>query len=420
MLENWSVTFLFSIVLVSIFLSLPKPERAVWGMVLILAGVLFVLQWYLMRSKDRSIKLDLTLYVNLLVMGAVILTKITCDLVNYLADRYKQKSRVYLLGGLGMITILLAVFYVNGALAHPRTINTDMIQSDQSAYMDAAIEARQTGFHYAGDFNRMPLYSYLLAVTYRQGMSDQEFFAQGKQLNIILSFILLIILFVVFTRFLSIYNSFLLAAIIAFSLFIFKAGYVKVELLYYFLAFLAFLWMLQMLHKPGIILAIATGIATGLAYLAKASALLGLYLFIVVYLAMVILSLIKLFRKKPVDGNHFIAPLRNAAYLCPHSAGIFCDYIPLYQGGERKVRILFLQYQLDFFIWFDDFETAKQTSLEYGFNQSWPTQMPPDEIPSPQKYLREHSAGQIIARILSGLATQAYNLSRQYTFQTSY
>ena len=265
-------------------------------------------------------------------------------------------------------------------------------------------------------FNRMPLYPFFLALTYRPGMSDQAFFAQSKLISIILSLILLSALFLVFSRFFSIYQSFLLTLISAFSVFIFLAGYVKVELLYYFVGLLAFILMLQMLRKPGLILGTATGISVGLAYLCKASALLGFYLFIAVFTVMVCISTIRLAGEKPVERRKFCLPLQSIVSLLLTLLAFFAVTYPYTRIAKQKFGHYFYNVNSTFYLWYDSFEAAKQANLEYGFSQKWPDQLPPDEIPSPKKYLREHSIQQISDRIRFGVETQAHNLSRQYSF----
>ena len=85
-------------------------------------------------------------------------------------------------------------------------------------------------FSYTGDHNRMPGYPFLQALFYRAGMSDAEFFDQGKQINILLSISLLAGLLWIFRRYLPRFESVLLILIIAFSLFIFKAPYFQADL----------------------------------------------------------------------------------------------------------------------------------------------------------------------------------------------
>ncbi len=235
-------------------------------------------------------------------------------------------------------------------------------------------------------------------------------------MNIVISLVLLSALFVVLTRSFTIFQAFLLTLISAFSVFIFLAGYAKVELIYYFLGLLAFMGMLQMIRKPGLILGIATGVISGLAYLSKASALLGLYIFIVVYLFMIGSSLLKLFRGKPVDRQKFSLPLTNVAYLLVTLLVFFAVTYPYTRVAKEKFGHYFYNVNSTFYLWYDSFEAAKQANLEYGFSQKWPSQLTQDEIPSLQKYLREHSLGQIVDRVRFGIETQVHNLSRQYSF----
>jgi hypothetical protein len=223
-------------------------------------------------------------------------------------------------------------------------------------------------------------------------------------------------LFVILARFFSIYQSFLLTTISAFSLFIFKAGYVKVELQYYFFLLLAFILLLRMLQKPGKILGIATGIALGLAYLSKASALLSLYLFTAVYLGMVLVSVIRLLREKKKDWQLFVPSFQQVFYIFLTLLTFFVITYPYTRVAKQKFGHYFYNINSTFYVWYDNIEGAMRASQKYGFTQKWPDQLSADETPGLQKYLREHSAGQIIERLRFGIIAQAYNLYNQYTF----
>jgi hypothetical protein len=415
-LLNWLATFVVSVVLISFLSYLPKTERAVWLLVLVLAAVLFFFQWVSSSNRSWPTKLSLSYYGNLLVMGVVILTKIATDLYTALVSRHPQKSKSYLWGGLGIILIMLAILYYTGASAHGRIINTDLSERDQNAYINFAKNAKLSNFTYPGDFNRMPLYPFILAQGYRPGMSDQELFTQGKQISILLSLFMLSALFVIFTRFFSIFQAFLLMTISAFSLFIFKAAYVKVELLYYFFGFLTFILFLQMLQKPGKLLGITTGIALGLAYLSKATALLSLYIFTGFYLLMVLVSVIKLVREKQKDWQLFIPPAQRIFYISLTLLTFFSVTYPYTRLAKQRFGHYFYNINSTFYIWFDTIQAAMEANQKYGFTQKWPDQLSQDEIPGLQKYLREHSVGQIIDRLRFGMTAQAYNLYNQYTF----
>ena len=148
----WLALFFISVVLISLLSSLPKAERSIWRMVLVLAGVLFIFQWYFTPNREWSTNLALSLYGVMLVLGAVIITRLAYVLCAFLLARYQRKLRPFLLVGMGGIMLILAVLYYNGASLHAQMVNTDLTESDQNAYLTFAKDARSMGFEYAGDF----------------------------------------------------------------------------------------------------------------------------------------------------------------------------------------------------------------------------------------------------------------------------
>jgi hypothetical protein len=52
-------------------------------------------------------------------------------------------------------------------------------------------------------------------------------------------------------------------------------------------------------------------------------------------------------------------------------------------------------------MWYDSWEEAKQGTKAHGDREGWPD-MPPEQIPSLDKYLREHTVQQIVNRVWKG------------------
>jgi hypothetical protein len=73
----------------------------------------------------------------------------------------------------------------------------------------------------------------------------------------------------------------------------------------------------------------------------------------------------------------------------------------------------FFNVNTTFYMWYDTFTEAKQGTRAHGEGEGWPN-MPPDEIPSLHKYLREHTPAQILERIRIGLGLQARTLWSGY------
>ena len=179
-------------------------------------------------------------------------------------------------------SLMLICLYVNGANQQSHQVNTDMQRMDQSAYMAYAKLLAESNYTYVGDRNRMPLYPLLQSLLFEPGLSDEDFFARGKQFNVVLSVGLLIGLFFILQKYLPFMGAINLILITTFTVFIFKAAFFQAELLFYFLNFCCFLLMNKMLHQPRWQWGLLTGVMLGVAHLTKASVMVGLVLFLAV------------------------------------------------------------------------------------------------------------------------------------------
>ena len=90
------------------------------------------------------------------------------------------------------IIIILGVFifsflYYRGAILRSREVNTDITSGDQTGYINYVKKMVKANYAYEGERNRMPLYPFIQSLFYSSGMKDEEFFRQGKVINIIIS-----------------------------------------------------------------------------------------------------------------------------------------------------------------------------------------------------------------------------------------
>ncbi len=303
------------------------------------------------------------------------------------------------------LTIIGILFY-NSAIHHARKVNTDPSHSDQQVYINLAKKVHRSGFSYTGERNQTPLYPFIQAIFYQPEMDDMEFFATGKQVNIVLSLVLLLGLFFVFRLYFSLHQSVNLTLVAAFSLFIFKSPYFAVENLYYFLSFLAYFGMTLMLISPSIRKGILTGLALGLAYYAKASVLPALALFCVIFLFKEIWRIAFLKHGWNSSTRNWISfGMLILAFL-----GVLFPYI---QESKNRYGQYFYNQNSTFFIWYDDFFAARTDSDLYGYGHGWPD-LPQDEIPSLSKYLREHTLMDIVDRFAYGFGVQLHYASNTY------
>ena len=320
----------------------------------------------------------------------------------------RQRMKFHLSGKwlVAIAFIVIGVFYYNAAASHADTINVDPTHSDQQVYIDLAKKVRLQNFSYTGDRNQTPLYPFLQALFYNSKLSNEEYFAVGKHVNIMLSLVMLLVLFYISRRYFSLHRAVILTLIVAFSLFIFKSPYFTAEITYYSLSFLAFLGMGWMLISPSPSKGVFTGIALGFAYYAKATILPAVVLFSFFFIIKEIWAIAKSVPKRKADIRNWIS----YSLLVLVFLGILFPYL---HESKNRFGHYFYNQNSTFFIWYDDFYAAKDDSELYGYGQKWPD-LPPDEVPSFQNYIRNHSLKEIGDRFVYGFGVQLNHVKNPY------
>ena len=310
-----------------------------------------------------------------------------------------------------LITSFILIFtglHWHGAVQQLTQVNINMKSADQSAYMNYARKMYQSNYTFIGGRNRMPIYPFLQSLFYRPGMSNEAFFIRGKYVNLILSLVLLTGITFIFSRFFHWLHTVNLVLITAFTVFVFKAGYFQAELLFYFINFCLFLLMWRLLQQPSHLLAILTGFVAGLAHLTKASIIPGLVLFLLFM---------------GIQGAWTVYQNRRSATrvtftksLTPHFLVIvlvgLCFLITVYPYISTSRRVFghyFYNVNSTFYVWYDSWKEVKQGTRKHGDRVGWPN-MPPEEIPSMSKYIREHTLQHIVARFQYGKQLVLYNV----------
>ena len=322
-----------------------------------------------------------------------------------------------------LVAVILAGLYWYGASLQMTHVNTNMGEVDQSAYMRYASDLYKSGYTYIGDRNRMPVYPFLQSLFYNPKLQPEVFFQQGKLRNLILSMLILAALALIFFlnfKALHALNSIL---IIAFTVFIFKAGWFQAELLFYFLNFIMFYLMWRLLQRPSYLLAILTGAVAGLAHLTKASILPGLVIWLLVASLQYLWNALRLnhLREKGtivfLTKSHLaVVPLVGLLFL----ATVF----PYIQTSKRVFGSYFYNVNSTFYMWYDSWKEATKGTKAHGDRVGWPD-MPPDEIPSISKYLHEHTPAQIGLRFVNGAkvvidqVVHSYGYFKYIAFYTS-
>ena len=308
--------------------------------------------------------------------------------------------------GLGTLLIALGALYVAGAMRHGAQVNVSRVRADQSGYLWDAVgiyQDRQAGTdRLIGERNRMPIYPWLLSWLYDPALNPDQFFEKAKRWNTGLSLLLLGLIGVVARRLLPPLAALDLVLVAAFGYFVFKAPYAQVELLFYTVWWLMFVacWLaLTGTGRRAIVFGVLAGLLAALAHLSKAAVLPFAALFIAVSAVRAAASLLAASRSGRRIAGEVLVPLVFAmAFLAVLS--------PYLLNSKRVFGHYFYNVNSTFYVWYDDWPAASQGTYQHGDGVGWP-KMPAGEIPSMGKYLREHSAGQIAARIRDGLADMA-------------
>lgn len=314
---------------------------------------------------------------------------------------------------IGLILIFAGQYWY-GAVEQLTRVNTDMNSTDQSAYMDYARNLRESNYTFIGGRNRMPVYPFLQSLFYRADMTDETFFERGKYINLVLSLGLLAGLAFIFRQFFPWLHTLNLLLIVAFTVFIFKAGYFQAELLFYFVNFCLFLLMWKTLQRMTWRLAILTGIVAGLAHLIKASILPGLVIFLV--LAGVKWGWLTLRSRNPsgeaIPNKSILMQLFGILLV---GAFFLITVYPYISTSKRVFGNYFYNVNSTFYIWYDSWDEVRQGTRAHGDRVGWPD-MAPEEIPSMSKYLSEHSLQQIIDRFVDGGRIVLNNVLHSYGY----
>ena len=321
-----------------------------------------------------------------------------------------SRSRWLRMGLLAVLAAGLAVLYVDGALRHADRVNTSLENTDQASYLERAINLRENRSGYVDDRNQMPLYPFLFSLVYDPEESTDQAFARGKTFNIILSLFLLGALLLIWRRHFPPLQTGALLLVTGFTVFVFRAGYLQVELLYYVMFFGGFLLMARMLEAPSWPLAAVTGFWLALSHLTKASVLPGLMLFLVLGLIKVIWTAVRRSRLEagpaPPAGP---SALRNAAQLGTVVLLFLVTLAPYLRTSKQVFGHAFYNVNSTFYMWYDTWQQAMEGTIAHGDRIGWP-RMPEDQIPSARKYLREHTLKNMVDRVRSGLRVLGWSV----------
>ena len=292
------------------------------------------------------------------------------------------------------------------------TRNDWLGRSDQIAHMELARKAYETGFHHTGNRNYMPLYAFLQATMYSIELDDESFFEQGKRVNIALSIVSLALLgCAFFAKFTRLYSTYAIL-VIGFLAFVIKAPFFQPEILYYTFFALAFILSLEAMYQPRWYKSVGVGVLFALAHLTKASAMPAVLVFAGCY---GVLLLIKLVRRELDWDQAKDIVLRALAPVLTFMILLF----PYFQETKEIYGEYFFNVNTRIFMWYDSWDEAKVVWREVGNFKGF-LEMPEDEIPGVQKYLREHTYEQILDRFRAGtellISTACYREGSKFRY----
>jgi hypothetical protein len=313
-----------------------------------------------------------------------------------------------------VVCAMLALLSVYASEAHARRIvlPSPATEADQAAYLAEASKMRARDYDYGGGRNPMPAYGAVLSLAYADGLTKDEFLNRAQIFNVNMSIVLLLGLFVLLRNFFDNLYSVALLLPTAFAVFLHLAVFAQAEVMYYFIFFCSFLLFLKMLVKPTWFVAIGAGLLAGLAYLTKAAALPALAIFSIVYAASIFLK---------ARGEHQTAKptgMRRIALLTLLLASFFAAIFPYIQANKKIYGAYFYNVNSSFYAWCDSWPEAEALTKAHRDRTGWP-QMPPEQIPSPGKYWREHTVAHIAGRLFGGTArvlTHGFGLIGYYKY----
>jgi len=304
-----------------------------------------------------------------------------------------------------LVLVLLALaFFVWGARQQSMLVNTDM-RSDQMAYINDAKAMAQTNFQYIGGRNRMPVYPSLMSFFYTEGMSDEDFFRRGKTIGMLIALVVSSVVLLLFWQVSSLSDASVATLVTMFTVFAYKAPYFQTEVLFYGINLTLFYLLLSMLKKPGIPIAALAGITAGVGHLTKASVLPALLLAGLCLLLRGLMSFNCRYNVADLDALPSAKARHLLAHMCYVMVLLSCFLVlvfPYIRTSKERFGHYFYNVNSTFYIWYDSWDEVERGTKAHGDRRGWPD-MPEDQIPSYQKYVREHSLKSIAGRFSRGL-----------------
>lgn len=304
--------------------------------------------------------------------------------------------------------LVIGTAYVWTARQQAERVNLSATAGGQYPYLANAESMAARGvLHDFGDRNRMPLVPAMLSIWHTDDW--QTFVGRSKWFAIVSSLILWVVLGAVAYALLPTLSAtaFTLAAVVC--VFIDKASFVQAELVYYALFFLAWIAMCRVIKRPRPGWAVLAGLAAGMAYYAKASALLLVGVFAVVMAVRTLVDPVahrKAAESSSIDNGQTGRPARTAANATLTIAVFLLVIAPYLLDNHERYGRVFYNVNSTFFFWCDSWQQAKDFADSHNLANSYPDAAA-EAIPSPRNYFRTHDLRSSLDRAFYGLKTLA-------------
>ena len=266
--------------------------------------------------------------------------------------------------------------------------------NDQAAFLNYAKRSNETTFRFTGGRNRMPLYPWIQALFYSPELTNEESFERAKQVNIAISILVLaglgLAFFAKFSRSYAVWS----ILCIAFLVYAIKSPFLLAENLYYGLFAFAFVLSIETLLEPKWYKTITCGALLAIAHFTKASALPALLIFASSYAILFVSSTVR----RELTQNCARVLTRRALLPIVVFLVLLSPYL---LESKAKYGSYFYNVNTTFYMWYDSWAQAKAGTMVAGDRVGYPD-LPPEEIPSPQKYLKERGIGSIFWRLFNG------------------
>lgn len=311
----------------------------------------------------------------------------------------QQRSRWVRVGAPFGAMVAVAVLFAVGTISQGRNQNT-LDAADQDANTYYVIHLREEPPTAVIDRNRMPLLPYAVHLVSPPDASRRQLWEIGKVVGVAVAVVSLGVGGWWMWRRFGTLASATAVAIAALTVYQFKAPYFQADLLYYGLFTATFVAMLTALDRPGPLLGATVGLLAGLAYLAKAGALVLLALFLATTVATALVRI-----RQDRSASAALAATAGASLL------LFACVLAPYAANSRATYGGYLHnVNSRYYAWYDSWDEALAGTVSHGDNLG-PPDLPADQIPGPGRYLRDHTVDQVVDRIVEG-ADRTFEVAR--------